>query len=274
MYLEKEPIDFQSDVIEASRSRPVLVDFWAAWCGPCRILSPTLEKLAKEAGNSWTLVKLNTDLQPDLAGRYGIRGIPAVKLFLNGDVAGEFVGALPEAQVRQWLDDNLPSPTKEAVLLGEMALQKGDAYTAMMKAREVLDSDGVDPALHQQAAILLAEASFTTDPEESFKLAKQFEAGDPFYNRAEAVLAMYDLQHGELPESDGSPACQLYVEGIKAWRTGNRDVALEKLIESIREDRTCMDDATRKTILAIFRVLGEESEITRKYRPRFASALF
>ncbi|MEE9167740.1 MAG: thioredoxin [Candidatus Neomarinimicrobiota bacterium] len=274
MYLDKEPIDFQADVVEASRSRPVVVDFWAAWCAPCRILGPILEKLAGDAGDSWTLVKLNTDLQQEIAAQYKIRGIPAVKMFLNGEVAGEFVGALPETQVRQWLNDHLPGAAKEALAVAEGALKKGDTSTAMVKAREVLDNGDVDPNLEKQATIILAEASFPTDPEESRKLAARFESGDLFFDRAEVVLTRYDLEKGELPEDEDSLARKLYTEGIKLWRAGNRDEAVEKLIESLGEDRRCMDDAARKAIIGIFHILGEEHETTLKYRPRFASTLF
>ncbi|MFQ6675932.1 MAG: thioredoxin [Fidelibacterota bacterium] len=110
MYVEKDVIDLEKDVIEASHKNPVLVDFWAAWCGPCRVLSPTLEKLAEEAGSEWTLLKVNTDRQPDLAVRFNIRGIPTVKLFSKGEVLGGFVGALPERNIREWLRENLPAP--------------------------------------------------------------------------------------------------------------------------------------------------------------------
>lgn len=108
MYIDKELIDFQSDVIEASKTTPVLVDFWAEWCGPCVQLSPTLEKLAKEAGDSWNLLKVNTESQPELAAEYGIRSIPNVKLFVNGEISGEFVGALPEEEIKRWLESNIP----------------------------------------------------------------------------------------------------------------------------------------------------------------------
>lgn len=102
------PEFFQKEVLDKSKEKPVVVDFWAEWCRPCRILSPTLEKLARESKGAWRLVKINTDRQPGLSMQYDIRGIPAVKMFVNGAVAAEFVGALPEPAVRQWLDEHLP----------------------------------------------------------------------------------------------------------------------------------------------------------------------
>ncbi|QXD16127.1 thioredoxin [Rhodocaloribacter litoris] len=103
------PEFFQKEVLDKSRQKPVLVDFWAPWCGPCRVLGPTLEKLARESKGKWRLVKVNTDRHPELSMRYGVRGIPAVKLFVDGEVRGEFVGALPEPAIRRWLDEHLPA---------------------------------------------------------------------------------------------------------------------------------------------------------------------
>lgn len=101
--------DFDQDVIEKSHSKPVVVDFWAPWCGPCRILGPAIKKLARESKGAWRLVKINVDAHGDLAVRFGVRGIPAVKMFHDGQVVAEFTGALSEPQLRQWLTDNLPA---------------------------------------------------------------------------------------------------------------------------------------------------------------------
>lgn len=100
---------FQTQVVDKSHDKPVVVDFWAPWCGPCRALGPTIERLARESGGAWRLVKINTDAHPELMQRWGIRGIPAVKLFARGEVVAEFTGALPEPQLRRWLSEHLPA---------------------------------------------------------------------------------------------------------------------------------------------------------------------
>ena len=136
-----EVTNFQEDVIEASAKAPVLVDFWAPWCGPCRVLGPTLERLAEDANGKWTLVKVNTDQNPDVSNQYGIRGIPAVKLFVDGDVVEEFTGALPEYAVKQWLEKALPSESKKLVDKAEREIAAGNREDARRLLETSLDQE-------------------------------------------------------------------------------------------------------------------------------------
>ncbi|MCL4279079.1 MAG: thioredoxin, partial [Ignavibacteriaceae bacterium] len=110
-----EVIDFQKDVLEKSYEKPVLVDFWAEWCQPCRLIGPILEKLADENKSDWELVKVDTDNNQEIALRYGVRGIPNVKIFRNGEVINEFTGALPESAIKDWLKKSIPSKFAEQI---------------------------------------------------------------------------------------------------------------------------------------------------------------
>src|SRR5438093_1554379 len=121
--MASEAVDFKREVIEASATQPVLVDFWAPWCGPCRVLGPVLEKLAGEANERWKLVKINTDANPELSQAFRISSIPTVMLFAGGKPVGQFMGAMPEAMVRQWLAEHVPSELTRLLDDGRAALK-------------------------------------------------------------------------------------------------------------------------------------------------------
>ena len=158
---DHEVRDFEAEVLDASREKPVLVDFWAPWCGPCRVLGPTLEKLADEHSDAWSLVKVNTDVHQELAQRYRIRGIPAVKLFVDGEVVDEFTGALPGYAIEQWLEKALPSENKARIERAEDAISAGNEAEAESLLREVLKAEPGNP----KARVLLAKLIVFDDPD-------------------------------------------------------------------------------------------------------------
>ena len=149
--------NFDVDVLERSREKPVLVDFWAAWCGPCRVIGPVLERLADDNGDDWELRKLDTEKHPDIARQYRITSIPAVKLFVDGEVKDEFVGALPEQMIVQWLKRALPSKFREHLKRAEALLAETDFGEAHYLLSEVLENDPDD----QHGIVLMAKSNCT-----------------------------------------------------------------------------------------------------------------
>ncbi|MBP1648697.1 MAG: thioredoxin, partial [Bacteroidetes bacterium] len=151
--MNHEVHDFTKDVIEQSFKVPVVVDFWAEWCGPCKMLGPILERLADQSAGKWVLAKVDTDRNEDLAVRYGVRGIPNVKLFVDGKVASEFTGALPERAVVQWLEKALPDQNRKELETARQLIQEGKHSEAQQLLETVLSRT---PANEQGRALLAA----------------------------------------------------------------------------------------------------------------------
>jgi putative thioredoxin len=264
--------NFEEQVLAASHEKPVLVDFWAPWCGPCRQLGPILERLDEE-DDSFTLAKLNTDEDQATAMRYNIRSIPAVKLFVNGEVADEFLGALPETQVRQWLKDALPSESKRLIEDAATLIDGGDTKAAETMLQEALDAepDNAD------ALIMLANLVVFRDPARALDLAKHASRLDAAkYNASQGIETIVDLLSkreaaANLPDQ---PARAPYVEALSKLGEGDLDAALAGLVESVRRNKHYNDDAARLAALALFNVLGTRHPITQKHRRQLEMALF
>lgn len=257
-------VDFERDVLAASHERPVLVDFWAAWCGPCRVLGPVLEKLDAET-DAWDLVKIDTEANPALAQQMGIRGIPAVKLFVDGAQTAEFTGALPEPQVRRWLDEHLPSEQKKQLARAESLLADGrtDEARALLEDAVAVASDDADLRL------ALARLIAFDAPERAADLV----AGQ-FKPEAEAVrdLARFlTLDADALPDA---PVRDDYLAAAAALRAGDADTALDRLIAVIQRDRSFDDDGARKAAVALFLLRGEGDPVVQKHRPAFNRSLY
>ncbi len=263
--------NFQEDVIAASHKQPVLVDFWAAWCGPCRVLGPILEKLEREQSGAWKLVKVNTDENPEISRSFRIQGIPAVKLFIDGTIVDEFTGALPEHAVKQWLEKAIPTENRQRLVEAERQLSDGNTEAAVSLLEAVLQDEPNNPT----ASGLLAGIVAFTDPDRASALA----AATGEHRFAQTVNAIRQLEEMRarlstsetIPEEAGK---EDYLKAIEALKAGDLDETLRLFIEVIKKNRFLDDDAARKSCVAIFTLLGEAHPISRKYRRTFDMWLY
>jgi len=266
-------MDFDREVLEYSRQRPVVVDFWAPWCGPCRVIGPILERLATEAQGAFRLAKVNVDENPSLAMRYGVRGIPTVKGFVNGQVVGEFVGALPEAQIRAFLRKLAPSPIDLALEKANSLLSMNDWQGAEAVYRDVLQQR---PEL-TSARLGLAKALLMQGrPREALDLLRDFPASKE-YQAAQALrpLAEALLWAEEHPAGESDDLLEaMYRRALDLLRRGNVEAAMDGLLDIIRRDKHYRDDMPRKILLGIFEILGQQHPLTKQYRRELAMALF
>ncbi len=265
-------VNFESDVLDRSRTIPVLVDFWAPWCGPCRVLGPILERLATESEGRWSLAKVNTDENPDVSQSFGIRGIPAVKLFIDGKVVKEFTGALPEPALRRWLKEALPDDGAQNLAEAHTLLLSGDHTGAEHMLQDLLASDP-DNA---RAQILLAGASVLTRPEEALALLPASDAEPDLVPVASSVRILVEAirltQDAEaLPDE---PERDRFVEALSAIADRDYDGAILALINVLQRNRFYANDAPRKVGVALFTLLGAEHPVTLRHRRTFDMWLY
>jgi putative thioredoxin len=262
--------NFQTEVIDRSYEQPVVVDFWAPWCGPCRMLGPILERLAGEGDGRFRLAKLNTDENQGLAARYDIRGIPAVKAFRDGQVVSEFVGAQPEPNVRRFLDEIAPGEAAAAQANAAALLAQRKWAEAEAAYRETATDGRPLPVGYAKALLGQGKGAEAMAALAGVTDGAEFAAAETLKPLAQLLV---DSQDGAgvdgAPELDGllRQAGQLAAEGRYA-------AAMDALLAVMRKDKRYKGDTPRKAILAIFELLGDEDALTRDYRKRLASALF
>ncbi|MFQ6021323.1 MAG: thioredoxin [Acidiferrobacterales bacterium] len=273
--------DFVKRVLDKSREIPVLVDFWAPWCGPCHMLAPLLARLAEAYDGKFVLAKVNTDLEQELAMQYGIRSLPTVKLFRDAEVVDEFIGVLPESRVRQLLEQHLPRES-DAVLENALAAYRaGETDEALDLLRNAIDTDPANDHVKIELAKLYLEQSRLDDAQQVLgKLSVKAKA-EPAALVLQAWLGFAriavdaptptELEKAIAADADNCEArSQLSAQHVLAK---DYESALHQLLEIVKRNRGFRDDAGRKRMLAIFDILGTSSELVSKYRNLLATAL-
>ncbi len=255
MVVEAGEADFETKVLERSFERPVVVDFWAAWCAPCRQLGPILERQADEHAGDVELVKVDVDANPGLAAAFGVQGIPAVKAFRDGQIVSEFVGAYPEAAVKKFFATLLPTVADRETAAGDDAATPEEAERAYRAALET------DPR-HRGATLGLASIVAARG---EFNGARDLLAQLPEDADVRKLKAQIDLAEDAERSAPDDPLSAVGVDDD--W-----EPVLERLLDEIRGGDG--SDRARQRMLDIFEVLGPEHPLTRTYRSRLASALF
>jgi putative thioredoxin len=280
---------FVKDVIEESKRQPVLIDFWAPWCGPCRQLTPIIEKAVRAAGGKVKLVKMNIDDHPAIPGQMGIQSIPAVIAFVNGQPADGFMGAVPESQVTAFINKltaGMPNPGEpniaEILAEAEAVLAEGDAATAASIYAEVLAADatniaalaGLAKCYVTSGALEQAKQTLAMVPESKRNDAavKTVQASIDLAEQAQALGPVTELEQKVAANPLDHQARFDLATALNA--SGNRAEATNQLLEIVKRDRKWNEDGARKQLVQFFEAWGPTDEATIEGRKRLSTILF
>ncbi len=272
---------FERDVLQASTSVPVLVDFWAPWCAPCRALKPILEKLAGEYQGRFLLARVNSDEHPQLSAQFGVRGIPNVKAFVDGKLADEFTGALPESGVRAFIDRLIPTPGEKLRRTARALVTQGDFDEAERHLRSAVELEPANHALRLDLVELLlaknshaeADALFAPIPErERDERADKLYSVLALWKRSQQLPALEELEAKLAANPDDLPSRLALGERLIAGK--RYEPALAALLEVVRRDRGALRTSARKLMVEVFNLAEDQAGLVSEYRKLLAGALY
>ncbi len=264
--------DFEYEVVVYSQQIPVVVDFWAEWCAPCRTLTPMLERLANQAQGSFRLAKVNVDENPNLALRYSIRSIPHLKAFRDGQVVSEFIGAQPEPRLREFLRELAPSQTDLTLEKGFSQLISQDWRGAEKSFRSFLDkSPDYPPALLGLLKSLLMQGRLieASGLQDAFPASREYSASEALRPLVEALER---AQHA--PAYSEEPLESAYLNALRLVLRGNPAAAIDGMLDILRQDKHYRHGEVRQVVLALLEALGDDNPLTPDYRRELSGILF
>lgn len=269
---------FNSLVIDESNNRPVLVDFWAEWCAPCRSLMPVLAKLADEYGGKFMLAKVNSDENQQLAAQFGVRSLPTVMAFKNGKAVDQFMGALPESAVREFIERHIEREADKLQAEALRAQQSGDSPAAIELLRRAHQLEPDKSGITIDLASVLADSGFADQAETLLLELPEYERG----GEAAALLARLEFarEAANLPDeaslnakAEAGDLDALHRLALLEISRKQYAEAMDHLLAIIKKDRAYQDDLGRKTLLKLFGILGNDP-LVDQYRKKMTNLLF
>jgi putative thioredoxin len=262
--------DFDAAVLERSRSVPVVVDFWAAWCGPCRMVAPILERLAAEYAGSADFVKVDTDAEPEIAARYGVRSLPTLALFAAAELADALVGAQPEATVRTLVDRHAERPADRERQAALAAAGRGETDAALATLERLAATEPERPAHFVALVALLIDSGRLADAESRLAAAPMRIAADP---GVAALSARLELARAAATDGAPGTTAARHAAAAREFLAGRHGGALETWLELMRAEPRYGGGALPRVLKAAFAVLGEEHALVAASRRRLASLM-